>query len=156
MSSKNKKRGAEYFIASHGLKRECQNCHNSEWMGEKIMLEIHHIDGDKTNNNDDNIMILCPNCHSLTDNYKSKNRKKELKQEYFCTRCGRKLFGYAKTGLCGKCVRDVESEASVCNNPEQLKSDMEELKMYSRVARKYGVSDKTIAKWCKKFGIKKD
>ena len=76
MGSKISKRSADYFVISHGLERECQCCHNTEWMGEKIMLEIHHIDGDKTNNDDSNIMILCPNCHSLTDNYKAKNRKK--------------------------------------------------------------------------------
>ena len=155
MGSKISKRSADYFVISHGLERECQCCHNTEWMGEKIMLEIHHIDGDKTNNDDSNIMILCPNCHSLTDNYKAKNRKKELKQEYFCTKCGKKLYGFSKTGLCGRCVRDAEMEQSVCNNSEQLEKDMKELKSYSKVAKKYGVSDKTIAKWCKKFGIKK-
>lgn len=37
-------------------------------------LEIHHIDGDYKNNNEDNLQLLCPNCHSLTETYKSHNK----------------------------------------------------------------------------------
>ncbi len=146
---------ANYFIVSHNLKRECQCCHNTHWMGKEIPLEVHHIDGNHENNDDSNIMILCPNCHYFTDNYKAKNRKYKSK-EYFCTRCGKKLFGYAKTGLCIDCVREVERENSVCNNPEKLKEDISNLKSYGRVAKLYGVSDKIIAKWCRRFGIIKD
>jgi predicted HNH restriction endonuclease len=32
-------------------------------------LEIHHKDGSKKNNSEDNLDLLCPNCHSLTFNY---------------------------------------------------------------------------------------
>jgi hypothetical protein len=38
-----------------------------------IPLEIDHIDGDCENNKPDNLRLLCPNCHSLTDNYGSLN-----------------------------------------------------------------------------------
>ena len=34
-------------------------------------LEIHHIDGDYKNNSEDNLVLLCPNCHSLTNTYKN-------------------------------------------------------------------------------------
>lgn len=39
-----------------------------------IPLEIHHIDGNYKNNNEDNLQLLCPNCHSLTETYKSHNK----------------------------------------------------------------------------------
>jgi len=39
----------------------------------KCPLEIHHIDGDKLNNDLANLIVLCPSCHSLTPNYKSLN-----------------------------------------------------------------------------------
>ena len=39
-----------------------------------IPLEIHHIDGDYTNNREENLQVLCPNCHSLTETYKSQNK----------------------------------------------------------------------------------
>ena len=37
-------------------------------------LQIHHIDGDCLNNKEENLIVLCPNCHALTDNYGSKNK----------------------------------------------------------------------------------
>lgn len=49
---------------------ECEKCHNKLWLNEQITLEVHHIDGNKTNNNLDNLQLLCPNCHSITDNWR--------------------------------------------------------------------------------------
>ncbi len=40
----------------------------------KIPLEIEHIDGNYQNNNEENLILLCPNCHSLTSTYKGANR----------------------------------------------------------------------------------
>ena len=39
----------------------------------KSPLEIDHIDRDAENNNESNLRLLCPNCHSLTQNYKNLN-----------------------------------------------------------------------------------
>lgn len=57
------------------LERRCQNCQLSEWLDKPIPLELHHIDGNPKNNQLDNLSLLCPNCHSLTDNYRGKNKK---------------------------------------------------------------------------------
>ena len=38
-----------------------------------IPLEIEHIDGNYTNNDESNLILLCPNCHSLTSTYKGAN-----------------------------------------------------------------------------------
>ncbi len=40
----------------------------------KSSLEIDHIDGNSDNNTEDNLILLCPNCHSLTINYKNLNK----------------------------------------------------------------------------------
>ena len=40
----------------------------------KCQLEVDHIDGDASNNNESNLRIICPNCHSLTTNFKNRNR----------------------------------------------------------------------------------
>lgn len=48
-----------------------------------IPLEVHHKDGDHKNNNENNLELLCPNCHSLTPTYKSLNNgngRKERKK----------------------------------------------------------------------------
>lgn len=39
----------------------------------KVPLEIEHKDGNYLNNDEDNLDLLCPNCHSLTATYKGAN-----------------------------------------------------------------------------------
>ena len=39
----------------------------------KIPLEVEHIDGNYRNNLEENLILLCPNCHSLTATYKGAN-----------------------------------------------------------------------------------
>lgn len=48
----------------------------------KVPLKIHHKDGNYLNNAEENLMLLCPNCHSLTETYKShnKNGRKDRKK----------------------------------------------------------------------------
>lgn len=55
----------------------CEMCGLSEWMGKKITLEVHHVDGDSLNNELDNLQLLCPNCHSTTNNWKGRGIKKK-------------------------------------------------------------------------------
>lgn len=69
-----KKNGRTTLKAIINLRgRKCECCGLTEWLGEPINLEIHHIDGNHNNNELENIQLLCPNCHSYTDNYCGKN-----------------------------------------------------------------------------------
>jgi len=52
---------------------KCNVCGIEEWNDKNIVLELEHIDGNSENNKEDNLELLCPNCHSQTDTYKSKN-----------------------------------------------------------------------------------
>lgn len=67
----------------------CERCGLSEWLGCRIPLEIHHINGRNDDNRLDNLQLLCPNCHSLTSNYRGKNtlsapsEKKEVERRKF-------------------------------------------------------------------------
>lgn len=42
-------------------------------MDKPIPLELHHINGVHSDNRIENLQLLCPNCHALTDNYRGKN-----------------------------------------------------------------------------------
>lgn len=53
----------------------CMTCKRTEWMGKKIPLELHHIE-DPNDNRLENLKLLCPNCHALTDNYRGRAKKK--------------------------------------------------------------------------------
>ena len=76
------------YIKTYLFKKYNNKCAKCGW-GEKniytnkIPLEVEHIDGNYKNNNEENLTLLCPNCHSLTSIYKGanlnhgrKNRKK--------------------------------------------------------------------------------
>lgn len=56
---------------------ECECCHNTTWLDKPITLEVHHLDGDSLNNTLENLQLLCPNCHSYTDNWRGKNIDKK-------------------------------------------------------------------------------
>lgn len=60
---------------------KCENCGNSEWLGNKIPLELHHINGNNTDNRLENLQLLCPNCHALTDNYRGNNTRSALSEK---------------------------------------------------------------------------
>lgn len=59
----------------HSSCASCGWCTVNTYTG-KTPLHIHHIDGDYRNNCEDNLTLLCPNCHSLTESYGSRNRGK--------------------------------------------------------------------------------
>ncbi len=58
---------------------KCECCGISDWNGKSISLQLHHINGNSRDNSLSNLQILCPNCHSQTDNYGSKNAAKTHK-----------------------------------------------------------------------------
>lgn len=49
---------------------KCCVCGISEWLGKPIVLEYEHKDGDRGNNDRDNVCAMCPNCHSQTPTWR--------------------------------------------------------------------------------------
>jgi hypothetical protein len=61
-----------------GLKeRKCEECNSTTWQNMPLPLELHHVDGNRLNNNLSNLQMLCPNCHALTTNFRASNRKRK-------------------------------------------------------------------------------
>lgn len=59
----------KYLHEKYGEK--CCKCGWSERnpVTNKVPLQVNHIDGNHTNSFEENLNLLCPNCHSLTPNY---------------------------------------------------------------------------------------
>lgn len=59
------------------LEDKCQKCgwHEKPEGAEFTPCELHHKDGNSHNHLESNLELICPNCHSLTKNYRSKNKK---------------------------------------------------------------------------------
>ena len=53
----------------------CECCKLTQWNDHPIPLELHHINGNNKDNRLENLMLLCPNCHALTNTYRGKNNK---------------------------------------------------------------------------------
>jgi 5-methylcytosine-specific restriction endonuclease McrA len=60
--SPNKSNNFRRFWFRRGIIKKCEKCGYDEV---KEILGIHHIDGNRENNIRENLMVVCPNCHSL-------------------------------------------------------------------------------------------
>ena len=111
---------------------KCEICGISEWMGKEISLQLHHKDGDETNNTLENLQILCPNCHSQTDNYAGKSTRQNKEKQPRKNR--------------------TPQEEITKPSREELKKDIRILG-YRNTRYKYHVGDKKLREWCEEYGL---
>lgn len=182
-------------LVREGIKEyKCEDCGISEWNGKQISLQIHHINGDNTDNRIENIMFLCPNCHSQTDTFCGKKNIKNEKKYYCrncgktitntrtgfcdncykllingeligqtftldkkevntikCKQCGELITRFSKSGLCPKCSKDKLRRVERPSKEELTKLLIDG--NFTSVSRIFNVSDNTIRKWCKTYGM---
>lgn len=68
----------KYILRNNVIEYVCSECGcDGNWRGKTLSLEVHHKDGDRTNNELTNLTFLCPNCHAVTENFGSKNIKRD-------------------------------------------------------------------------------
>ena len=208
--NKDKEKKAEYYLKeksyvrlsdlkwklfSEGLKEyKCEKCGCTSWNGKQISLQLHHVNGNPADNRLENLQILCPNCHSQTDNYCGRNVPKNGKvKRYYCKNCLKEIektpsglcdecyqkmidkslsltniTPNQKIKVCGKCIdcgKEIYKDSIRCTECNYklhrkvewpTKEELEKLiyeKPFTTIAKKYGVSDKSIVKWCKHYGL---
>ncbi|UYL05111.1 hypothetical protein DIDNDMLP_00121 [Klebsiella phage KP13-7] len=180
-------------ISSNQLKRKllregyfehkCSKCGLTEWMGKPIPIELEHKDGDNTNNEIENLCLLCPNCHAQTDTYKGKNiksvREKKHIQEILDFENSferskikepienkKRILKIKEIKKCEECGNEYTGRSKkycshACLHLSQRKFNLtyEELKdiiwKYPRtkIGEMYNVSDNTVLKRCRLLGI---
>lgn len=185
----------KWKLFSEGLKEyKCEECGCRDWNGKQISLHLHHINGNCADNRLENLQILCPNCHSQTDNYCGRNIiKNNIKKKYYCKSCHNEIektpsglcdgcynklienkFDFSgipqelvvrKFSTCIDCGKSIDSHSVRCNECNKInqrkveRPSKEELSKlirensFSEVGKMYGVSDNSIRKWCKYYGL---
>ena len=131
------------------LEEKCAICGISEWQGKKIVLQLDHINGDNRDNRLENLRLLCPNCHSQTETFCRK--RKGLKEKTYCKECGKEISGDGEYEVCSACfgkrLRKIERPGK-----EELYQMLIE-DNFTSVGKKYGVTDNSVKKWCRSYGI---
>lgn len=162
------------LIKENLLKGECYECGISDWQGHKLSLHLDHVNGKNTDNRLENLRLLCPNCHSITDTYCGRNSNKSGPN--VCLDCGAKIpqrmtrcekcnnYQPAKgTNLCVDCGNIVSRQAKRCQKcsishggtkikwpSTQELIEMVNSSSYLEVGRQLGVCDNTVRKRIRK------
>ncbi|MGY0486302.1 HNH endonuclease [Streptomyces sp. WG-D5] len=58
-----------------GVPDRCAMCGHAEWREMPIPLEVDHVSGEWWDNRPDNLRLVCPNCHAVTDTYRGRKRR---------------------------------------------------------------------------------
>lgn len=121
------------------LEYKCYCCGNiGEWMGKKLSLHLEHKNGKSNDNRIENLTILCPNCHTQTSTYAGKNPHKPKKPSEIDPKWRNRPH--------------LERRKVIRPSKEILMDDLINMSFVA-VGKKYGVSDNSIRKWCKSYGI---
>lgn len=156
-------------LVKEGIKEwKCEKCGITNWMGEDLTLELHHINGNHFDNRLENLQMLCPNCHSQTSTHKRK--KKEKYTEHIPTYFEHREAGYKK--ICPICKKEFIADrdkrvfcSRVCYNKsllneqeqtitkETLQTQIQICSNMSELANHFGVSRPTIRKYLERFNL---
>jgi transposase-like protein len=107
-------------------------------------MQLHHIDGNNKNNSLDNLQMLCPNCHSQTENYCGGANKKK---HYYCKLCNKEIG--RKSTYCPQCNTFLQRKIKDRPTKEKLIELFKQYKSFSKIGKLFNISDNGIKKWFK-------
>ena len=82
-------------------------------------------------------------------NYPIRSRDYMGRQHYYCPICGKEITSTAK--YCKECSQKLERKVERPSR-EELKNEIR-LNAFTQLGKKYGVTDNTIRKWCRRYDL---
>jgi endogenous inhibitor of DNA gyrase (YacG/DUF329 family) len=71
-----------YLLEKNNYKCEICGFEGYNTFTKNSILQIHHKDGDSSNNSEENLQVLCPNCHAMTETYGNCGKRKSSRTRY--------------------------------------------------------------------------
>jgi Zn finger protein HypA/HybF involved in hydrogenase expression len=133
------------------LENKCAICSlDPSWNGKNLVMVLDHINGVSDDNRIENLRLLCPNCNSQTSTFSGR----KLKNHTRCSICGKSIGTGLKTGRCKKC-QDRAYSRKVERPSKQKLIELLASTSLVQIGKHYGVSDNSIRKWAKWYGLPK-
>lgn len=166
--------GIHEYLREYLLKKYNYECAECGWgiineHTETIPLEVHHIDGNPDNNKEENLVVLCPCCHSLTKTQKGANvskrslyraqykgitqeKHKEYKKRKFfqrtCQICGTNITGSL---YCRECLYKHRREHFP--SIQELYNAIIKSNSMSELGTKFGINLNSMKKRLKHYNL---
>jgi Zn finger protein HypA/HybF involved in hydrogenase expression len=165
----------ERIIKRGLLPNKCADCGiGPEWNGKPLKLQLDHKNGNKYDNRIENLRLLCPNCHSQTDTFCRTRDNGQVAQlvearrlerrccefdsrpghhQIICPSCHNMFKPNGKQKFCSRKCFSFMQRKVIRPSKDSLKKDFMDNMTCVAIAKKYGVTDKTIKKWIKYYNI---
>lgn len=161
----------------------CEECRQAEWMGKPIPLDVHHVNENNLDNREENLRVLCKNCHGQKHPFYFIGASKKRISEHsrtckecnkvfvgigaFCSsRCRRKSIRISL--ICSRCNRMFMGqkgqkycgyECSHASQNKAIRPSKEELgrlidsESFLSIGKRFGVTDNAVKKWARQYGL---
>jgi len=143
------------LVSSGKREYKCFVCSNRMWQNKPLRLHLHHLNGDNTDNREENLDLVCPNCHSQTETFSRgmKNKKEDGCQSrwWINMSIGKRIDDVKKDR---RITRKINGRINKIDISNEKLNELVSVKSVIEVGKILNISEKSVMKLCRIRGIK--